>query len=240
MACIHTTFIAMKQMHLQVCLCLLCLLCAPAWGSGRERRAQVLFETTVGNFTISLFNETPRHRDNFIKLVESGYYDGLLFHRIIKDFMVQTGDPDSRTATPGQTLGEGGPDYTLPLELDLPYHYHYRGAVAAARESDDVNPERRSSGSQFYIVWGKTYTAQKLSGIADFIVEKTGGEAEMTPDMSHTYQTQGGTPHLDGQYTVFGEISDGLKIIGQMQKVKTDAHDRPLEDVKIIKATLVK
>lgn len=230
----------MKQIRLWTLLCLLCLVFDPAQGYGREKRTQVLFETTMGNFTISLFNETPHHRDNFIKLVESGYYDGLLFHRIIRDFMVQTGDPDSRTAVPGQLLGEGGPDYTLPLELDLPFHYHYRGAVAAAREGDDVNPERRSSGSQFYIVWGKTYTAQKLSGIADFIAENTGGEAEMTPDMSHTYLTQGGAPHLDGQYTVFGEISGGLKIIGQMQKVKTDAHDRPLEDVKIIRASILK
>lgn len=229
----------MRHARILTLLLLLGLVQSAVCGAEREKRTQVRFETTMGDFTIELFNETPAHRDNFIKLVKSGYYDGLLFHRIIRDFMVQTGDPDSRNAKPGQELGEGGPDYTLPLELDLPYHYHYRGAVAAAREGDDVNPQRRSSGSQFYIVWGKTFTPQKLSGIADSVVENTGGEAEITPDMSRTYQTVGGAPHLDGQYTVFGEISEGLKVVGQMQKVKTDKHDRPVEDVKIIRATVL-
>lgn len=225
-------------------LLFLLLLCAFAstlnsQAATAEKRPKVVFTTTMGEFTIELFNETPQHRDNFLKLVREGYYDNLLFHRVIRNFMVQTGDPDSRNAQPGTTLGEGGPAYTLPLELDLPYRYHYRGAVAAAREPDEVNPERRSSGSQFYVVWGKTHTPREMSAMADFVNEQTGGYAEITPEMSRDYQSRGGSPHLDGQYTVFGQVVKGLSVIGKMHKVPTDSANRPIEDVRILSAKVV-
>lgn len=205
----------------------------------KDKRVRVRLETTAGTMVMALFDETPRHRDNFLKLVRQGYYDGLLFHRVIADFMVQTGDPDSRAAKPGQRLGDGGPGYTLPLETALPYRYHYRGAVAAAREPDEVNPERRSSGSQFYIVWGKTFNERTFPPMRDYVSEMTGGEVEFTPEMVRTYMNEGGTPHLDGQYTVFGEIIEGMKVVKAIQKAETDADDRPVEDVRIIKAEVV-
>lgn len=205
----------------------------------KDRRVRVRLETTAGTMVMALFDETPRHRDNFLKLVRQGYYDGLLFHRVIADFMVQTGDPDSRAAKPGQRLGDGGPGYTLPLETALPYRYHYRGAVAAAREPDEVNPERRSSGSQFYIVWGKTFNERTFPPMRDYVSEMTGGEVEFTPEMVRTYMNEGGAPHLDGQYTVFGEIIEGMKVVKAIQKAETDADDRPVEDIRIIKAEVV-
>lgn len=205
----------------------------------KDRRVRVRLETTAGTMVMALFDETPRHRDNFLKLVRQGYYDGLLFHRVIADFMVQTGDPDSRAAKPGQRLGDGGPGYTLPLETALPYRYHYRGAVAAAREPDEVNPERRSSGSQFYIVWGKNFNERTFPPMRDYVSEMTGGEVEFTPEMVRTYMNEGGTPHLDGQYTVFGEIIEGMKVVKAIQKAETDADDRPVEDIRIIKAEVV-
>lgn len=205
----------------------------------KDKRVRVRLETTAGTMVMALFDETPRHRDNFLKLVRQGYYDGLLFHRVIADFMVQTGDPDSRAAKPGQRLGDGGPGYTLPLETALPYRYHYRGAVAAAREPDEVNPERRSSGSQFYIVWGKTFNERTFPPMRDYVSEMTGGEVEFTPEMVRTYMNDGGAPHLDGQYTVFGEIIEGMKVVKAIQKAETDADDRPVEDIRIIKAEVV-
>lgn len=205
----------------------------------KDKRVRVRLETTAGTMVMALFDETPRHRDNFLKLVRQGYYDGLLFHRVIADFMVQTGDPDSRAAKPGQRLGDGGPGYTLPLETALPYRYHYRGAVAAAREPDEVNPERRSSGSQFYIVWGKNFNERTFPPMRDYVSEMTGGEVEFTPEMVRTYMNEGGTPHLDGQYTVFGEIIEGMKVVKAIQKAETDADDRPVEDIRIIKAEVV-
>lgn len=204
----------------------------------KPQKPRVEFQTTMGTFVVTLFNETPLHRDNFLKLVREGYYDGLLFHRVIRDFMVQTGDPDSREAPAGKRLGEGGPGYTLPAEID-PFLYHWRGAVAAAREPDNVNPERRSSGSQFYIVWGKVQTPEDLSAVNEVIKENTNGTTEITPERYQVYRSQGGTPHLDGQYTVFGEVTSGLKVIKKMQAVKTDRNDRPLEDVRIIKARVL-
>lgn len=204
----------------------------------KPQKPRVEFQTTMGTFVVTLFNETPLHRDNFLKLVREGYYDGLLFHRVIRDFMVQTGDPDSREAPAGKRLGEGGPGYTLPAEID-PFLYHWRGAVAAAREPDNVNPERRSSGSQFYIVWGKVQTPEDLSAVNEVIKENTNGTTEITPERYQVYRSQGGTPHLDGQYTVFGEVTSGLKVIKKMQAVRTDRNDRPLEDVRIVKARVL-
>lgn len=205
----------------------------------KPKKPRVEFQTTMGTFVITLFNETPLHRDNFLKLVRKGYYDGLLFHRVIRDFMVQTGDPDSRQAPAGKRLGEGGPGYTLPAEI-CPYLYHWRGAVAAAREGDDTNPERRSSGSQFYVVWGKTQKPDDLAAVNEVIKANTGGTTEITPERYQVYTTRGGTPHLDGQYTVFGEVTSGLKVIRKIQQTDTDRNDRPLADVRIIRARELK
>lgn len=226
-----------KLIRLLLGLMALMVLALPA-DAKKPQKPRVEFQTTMGTFVVTLFNETPLHRDNFLKLVREGYYDGLLFHRVIRDFMVQTGDPDSREAPAGKRLGEGGPGYTLPAEI-APFLYHWRGAVAAAREPDNVNPERRSSGSQFYIVWGKVQTPEDLSAVNEVIKENTNGATEITPERYQVYRSQGGTPHLDGQYTVFGEVTSGLKVIKKMQAVRTDRNDRPLEDVRIIKARVL-
>ena len=195
---------------------------------------EVLLETTMGNIRIALYDETPQHRDNFLKLTKMGSYDSLLFHRVIKDFMVQSGDIFSKNAKPGQLLGMGDYDYTQEPEFRLPKIFHRRGVVAAAREGDEKNPERRSGASQFYIVWGKIYDDRpKLDSI-------TNGAVQLTPEMREVYKTIGGTPHLDGQYTVFGEVTEGLDLIEKMQLVETDKNDRPLEDIRILKATVTK
>ncbi len=215
------------------------LLCAGLSCLAQTWHSCVKLETTMGDIIIALYDETPVHRDNFLRLVRSGYYDGLLFHRAIKNFVVQGGDPDSRQAVPGQYLGEGGPGYTLPAEFRLPQLYHCRGAVAAARESDDINPEQRSSGSQFYIVWGKRYGAQTLKSIARELEKTTHGKAYITDEMAGSYTKVGGAPHLDGQYTVFGKVLSDLEIVEEMQRVRTDLEDRPLEDIRILKATVL-
>lgn len=200
------------------------------------QRQEVLMETTEGDIRIALYDETPLHRDNFLRLVDEHFYDSLLFHRVIRNFMVQGGDPDSRRAEPGQTLGEGDLGYTLEPEFHLPMLYHRRGAVAAAREGDAKNPERRSSASQFYIVWGTTYSSIELDAIDERIIQATGGKANLTLEMRQTYRRMGGAPHLDGQYTVFGEVVEGLDVVDRMQKAFTDDYDRPVDDIRIIRA----
>lgn len=203
--------------------------------SSSDKRSRVRIETSLGDIVIELFNETPAHRDNFLKLAKEGYYDGVLFHRVIENFMIQTGDPDSRHAAPGVMLGEGDPGYTLPFEPGLPQFYHYRGAVAAARESDDVNPKRESSGSQFYIVWGDTFSPSDLEELRDKVYEANGVRVEDTDEMVKTYAKKGGTPHLDGQYTVFGRVLKGLNVVRDIQSLDTDKNDRPLDDISIIR-----
>lgn len=203
-------------------------------------RAEVLLETTEGNIRIELYDETPLHRDNFIRLVESSYYDSLLFHRVIRSFMIQSGDPDSRHARPGQELGEGTPGYTLPAEICLPAIFHKRGAVAMAREGDDVNPERRSGGSQFYIVWGKRFSTADIDAIAEHLDTISGGAIKLTQEMKTIYRKTGGTPHLDGTYTVFGEVTEGLDIVEKIQKADTDYDDRPVEDIRILRAVVTR
>ncbi len=232
--------------------------------------------TTAGNIKIRLYDDTPQHRDNFLKLAKEGYYDGVLFHRVINDFMVQTGDPDSKNAEKGAMLGSGSPDYTLPAEIVYPKHYHKYGALAAARTGDEMNPERRSSGSQSYIVTGKKYIPQQLSRMEEMSVQKqfqsyftdlqrqhmdtikqlrlakdsVGLEnlrqeliketeanvkpVTMTEEQVRDYTTIGGTPHLDGQYTVFGEVLDGMDVVEKIQKAETDGRDRPKEDIRIL------
>lgn len=201
---------------------------------------EVLLETTMGNIRIALYDETPQHRDNFLKLTKMGSYDSLLFHRVIKDFMVQSGDIFSKNAKPGQLLGMGDYDYTQEPEFRLPKIFHRRGVVAAAREGDEKNPERRSGASQFYIVWGKIYDDRRLDYTQTKLDSITNGAVQLTPEMREVYKTIGGTPHLDGQYTVFGEVTEGLDLIEKMQLVETDKNDRPLEDIRILKATVTK
>ena len=204
-----------------------------------DKRVKVLLSTNMGDMVVELYNETPKHRDNFIKLVKEGFYNGLLFHRVIENFMIQGGDPDSRNAAPKQKLGEGGPGYTIPAEIDYPRHWHKRGAIAAARESDDVNPELRSSGSQFYIVWGKVQSESDMSQMSQRMYEVTDGEFEIPENIMEDYENNGGTPHRDGSYTVFGEVIEGLKVVKAIQAVRTDKHDRPVKDVIIQKAEVV-
>ncbi|MCM1515211.1 MAG: peptidylprolyl isomerase [Paraprevotella sp.] len=201
----------------------------------KERRSVVRLETSAGVIRIALSDLTPLHRDNFLRLAEEGFYDGLLFHRVIKGFMIQAGDPSSREAPRDSLLGEGGPGYTLPAEIVFPELYHVRGSVAAPREGDDVNPEFRSSGSQFYIVWGKRMQPAPLRKAMSYLAEKG---IELNRFMLNDYQMYGGTPHLDGSYTVFGHVIEGLDVVEAIQAVTTDASDRPLEDVVVIRATV--
>jgi cyclophilin family peptidyl-prolyl cis-trans isomerase len=236
-------------------------------------------ETSLGSMLVKLYDETPIHRDNFIKLAQEGFYDDLLFHRVIKNFMVQTGDPESKNADRHKHLGAGGPGYTIPAEIVFPQLFHKRGALAAARQSDEVNPEKASSGSQFYFVQGqsmsdeeldqfenssryakekevfqqiantmraqivalqKTNDTEGLNALRDSIYEETQKKVNemapfhFTPEQRETYKTLGGTSFLDGNYTVFGEVLEGLDVIEIISNVKTDSHDRPYDDVKII------
>ncbi len=205
-----------------------------------EPRQEILLETDSGNVRIALYNETPLHRDNILKLVKSHAYDGVLFHRVIRDFMVQTGDLGSIGAPQGKLLGDTPERYSVPAEIHFPQLFHKRGAVAAAREGDNVNPERRSSASQFYIVWGQKWDDASLDKVQKRIDEMTNGTVKLTPEVREVYKTIGGTPHLDGSYTVFGEVVEGLEVIGRIEKAATDDHDRPLKDIHIIRATVVK
>lgn len=204
-----------------------------------KREFHVVLETTKGNIELKLYNATPLHRDNFVKLVKEGAYDSLLFHRVIRDFMIQGGDPDSKNAAPGVFLGDGDKSYTVPAEFRLEEGiFHRRGVLAAAREGDDVNPEQRSSAMQFYIVWGKIFDDAGLDNIQKRLDDRTGGRVKLTPEMREVYKTVGGTPHLDGQYTVFGEVVSGLDVVDAIQQVPTDGNDRPLDNVRIIRARL--
>ena len=246
--------------------------------------AKVLIHTSEGDITVLLYGDTPRHRDNFLKLVEENFYDSTLFHRVIKDFMVQAGDPDSKTAKPGQQLGSGDPGYTIPAEFYYPHHFHKRGALSAARTGDQVNPKKESSGSQFYIVTGKKYSAAELSQMSEqmkqqamynifdslanqnmdqirqmqqaqdnagltALKEKFIAQAEeiaakgnysIPADVAQVYETVGGTPFLDGQYTVFGEVLSGMDVVEKIEKAQTDRNDRPTSDIRILSAEVIK
>lgn len=253
-------------------------------GEDMDKETLVKIETTAGDIKMKLYNETPKHRDNFIKLVKDGMYEGTLFHRVIKDFMIQAGDPDSKNAPKGKMLGAGDVGYTIPAEFVYPKFFHKKGALSAARQGDNVNPKKESSGCQFYIVTGKVYNDSTLlsmesqmnenkinvifntlaqkhmkeiykmrkandeDGLYD-LQEKLFAEAQemaakqpefhFTPEQIEAYTTVGGTPHLDGEYTVFGEVVEGMDVVDKIQQVKTDRSDRPEEDVKIIKATIL-
>ncbi len=271
-----------------ICLALLVL---SACGTGskkrnemeNEKRTQVKLETTMGDFTVALYNETPLHRDNFIKLVKEGVYDSTLFHRVIKQFMVQAGDPESKNAADTAMLGSGDVGYTVPAEFN-PKFFHRKGVLAAARQGDDVNPERASSGCQFYIVTGRKFSEAQLQemeirvnnqreeAIFDSLARQHMKEIykmrkandreglmelqdtltaqahalfkqeepyKMTPAQREAYKTVGGAPHLDGVYTVFGEVVDGIETVDNIGIAKTGRADRPVNNIRIIKATVV-
>lgn len=245
---------------------------------------KVAVKTTAGDFTVLLYGDTPKHRDNFVKLVNEGYYEGTLFHRVIKEFMIQAGDPDSRTAKPGQQLGAGGPDYKIDAEIVFPKYFHKRGALAAARQGDQVNPMKQSSGSQFYVVTGRKSSLAEVEQLGkrmqgsrmqaifnrlamehrDEIIEmqrrgdrdglqelqndliaQTEAEIASTPaptitdEMKQAYTTVGGAPHLDGEYTVFGEVIEGMEVIDAIEKAETDRSDRPKEDIRIVSMKII-
>ncbi len=247
-----------------------------------EKRTLVKLETTMGNITVALYNETPKHRDNFIKLVKEGVYDSTLFHRVIKQFMIQAGDPDSKNASDTAMLGSGDVDYTIPAEFN-PKFFHKKGVLAAARQGDDVNPEKASSGCQFYIVTGRKFTKPQLLGMENKINEqheealfdslarqhmkeiykmrKAGDNAGLlelqdtleaqareladkeekfrfTPEQIKAYSTVGGAPHLDGSYTVFGEVTEGMEVVENIEIAKTNRADRPVENIRILKASI--
>lgn len=247
-----------------------------------EKRTLVKLETTMGNITVALYNETPKHRDNFIKLVKEGVYDSTLFHRVIKQFMIQAGDPDSKNASDTAMLGSGDVGYTIPAEFN-PKFFHKKGVLAAARQGDDVNPEKASSGCQFYIVTGRKFTEPQLLGMENKINEqheealfdslarqhmkeiykmrKAGDNARLlelqdtleaqareladkeekfrfTPEQIKAYSTVGGAPHLDGSYTVFGEVTEGMKVVENIEIAKTNRADRPVENIRILKASI--
>lgn len=242
----------------------------------------VSIETTAGTVQVKLYDDTPLHRDNFLKLVDEGMYEGTLFHRVIKDFMIQAGDPESKNAPQGKVLGAGDVGYTIPAEFVYPRHFHKRGVLSAARQGDEVNPQKASSGCQFYIVTGKVFNdstliameerinesristafdslARKhmkeiykmrkendedgLYALQEKLLEQAQTEAgkepafKFTPEQIKAYTTVGGTPHLDGAYTVFGEVVQGMEVVEAIQQVKTDRSDRPLEDVRIVKVS---
>jgi len=248
-----------------------------------ENQTIVKFETNVGDFTVALYNETPKHKENFIKLVKEGMYDSTLFHRVIKQFMVQAGDPKSKNASDTATLGAGDVGYTIPAEFNNEL-FHKKGALAAARQGDEVNPEKASSGCQFYIVTGRKFTEPKLLDMENQINEqreenifnslaqkhmkeiykmRKAGDNEGLLELQDTlesqasamameeepfkftkkqidaYTTIGGTPHLDGAYTVFGEVIEGMDTIENIENSKTGRADRPTNDIRILKATVV-
>ena len=247
-----------------------------------EKRTLAKLETTMGNIIVALYNETPKHRDNFIKLVKEGVYDSTLFHRVIKQFMIQAGDPDSKNASDTAMLGSGDVGYTIPAEFN-PKFFHKKGVLAAARQGDDVNPEKASSGCQFYIVTGRKFTEPQLLGMENKINEqreealfdslarqhmkeiykmrKAGDNAGLlelqdtleaqareladkeekfrfTPEQIKAYSTVGGAPHLDGSYTVFGEVTEGMEVVENIEIAKTNRADRPVENIRILKASI--
>ena len=192
----------------------------------------VKFETDSGTMVARLFNKTPQTTANFLKLVKEHFYDGLLFHRVIKDFMIQGGDPDSKNAKPGQMLGEGGLKYTIPAEFDTSL-FHQKGALAMAREGDEENPKKASSSTQFYIVEGKTYTDDEMNKIEERF------KIKIPEDHRKIYKTVGGTPFLDMNYTVFGQVVDGFGVIKKIADAAKDDNNRPLKGIKM-KITLLK
>lgn len=227
-----------KIQQLKQWLALGILMSAIGLVSAQSNQAEVTFTTNHGKIVVTLYNDTPKHRDNFLRLVEQKAYDGLLFHRVIQNFMIQAGDPNSRSASKETHLGDADAADPIPAEIVFPQHYHKRGALAAARQSDEVNPERMSSGSQFYIVWGKSFDQYDLKQAEQRLDSVSGGQVKLTDAIRDYYSLFGGTPHLDGSYTVFGEVVKGLETVYKIQQVPTDEHDRPKYDIVIKKARI--
>ncbi len=203
---------------------LLPLLLAGIAGCKKDPYTHAVIETDYGDIEVILYNTTPRHRDNFIKLAREGFYDSLLFHRVMPEFMIQGGDPDSKYARPGQVLGQGGPGYTLEPEIGAP---HIRGALAAARLPDQINPEKRSSGSQFYIVVGRKWSDAELDAI------EQQNNIKYNATQRQLYREKGGAPFLDGNYTVFGEVVRGMDVVDRIASAPRDKANRPLQDIRI-------
>ncbi|MDR1582283.1 MAG: peptidylprolyl isomerase [Prevotellaceae bacterium] len=200
-----------------------------------EKSMKVLLETSEGNIVLQLYDDTPQHSANFLKLVKEKYYDGIIFHRVIANFMIQAGDPNSKNPTPEERYGNGGPNYKIPAEI-LPNHYHKKGVLAAARTN---NPAKESSGSQFYIVQGNIFDVEDLKAMEEN--KKSVNPAfKFSEEAIKNYTTNGGTPHLDGEYTVFGEVIEGLDVVDKIALAKTHSGDRPVKDIFIKKATIVK
>lgn len=195
--------------------------------AAKPKNQYIRIKTEFGECIVKLYNETPLHRDNLLKLVKKGYYNGTLFHRVIKGFMIQGGDPDSRNAKPDSLLGEGGPKYTIPAEFRDSL-FHKKGVLAAAREGDIVNPSKASSGSQFYLVQGKVFTDEQLNAL-----EEKRLKFKIPEWQRQVYKTVGGVPHLDRNYTVYGEIVMGLELVDKIAAMETDKNDRPKQDIKM-------
>ncbi len=277
----------MKKLYLVLLTGLVCvgIACKPGQKKdGSMEGTFVKIETTMGDIRVKLYDETPLHRDNFVKLVKEGLYEGTLFHRVIKDFMIQAGDPTSKDAPKGKSLGAGDVGYTVPAEFVYPQYFHKKGALSAARQGDEVNPKKASSGCQFYIVTGKVFNdstllsmeQQKNEGrltaifnakakmymkeiykmrkdndeeglyaLQDTLLAQAEAEAALQPDFHFTpeqmaaYTTIGGTPHLDNEYTVFGEVVEGLDVVDKIQRVKTSPSDRPEDDVRIVRMVIL-
>lgn len=227
-----------KSLLLIVMTLMLFCACSTAKITNADKRKDVLLQTSIGTITVRLSDLTPLHRDNFIRLVKSRYYDGLLFHRVINRFMIQSGDPDSRNAPPGKPLGDGGPAYTIPAEF-RPELFHKKGVIAAARDGDDVNPSKASSASQFYLTQGRIFTSSQLDSLE---MKRLNGR-KIPESQRAVYTTLGGVPHLDQNYTVFGEVIKGMDVIDSIAAVPTSKgkdKDRPLNDVKILKAKMIR
>lgn len=277
----------MKRNIIVILTILVCGLtaCKPGTNQSKmEKETKLKIETTAGDIVVKLYNETPKHRDNFIKLAKAGTYDGTLFHRVIKDFMIQAGDPQSKNAPKGKSLGTGDVGYTIPAEFVYPKYFHKRGALSAARQGDNVNPEKASSGCQFYIVTGKVYNDSSLANMQEQInqmrlqnvfnelarkhmkeiykMRKANdmagllalqdtleaqakaqqlqeGIRRFTPEQIKIYTTEGGAPHLDGDYTVFGEVVEGMDAVARIEAAKTNKADRPTENIRITKASII-
>lgn len=230
----------MNRLLVLAALLLLIAACNPRLSNGlriNDLKKDVELVTSKGTIVIRLSDSTPLHRDNFLRLVQQHYYDSILFHRVINQFMVQAGDPESKRAKAGQQLGEGGPGFTVPAEFRASL-FHKKGVIAAARTSDDINPMKASSGSQFYLVQGKVFTEAGLDSVENFRLRR-----KLPPAHREVYKTTGGTPHLDQNYTVFGEVISGLSVIDSIAAVPTSGRmggDRPLQDIRILKARLIK